>query len=247
MKSRESYKLMIQAYQMKDNALLDSTLVDDSVLPLKLSLLGRDSEVLQSLENIDLEKFNSEDRAFLLEAELFNRPYHQINEANAALAREIVSFYEFAFFANFNLAQYYYTKKEISLAINAYEKMLAITPGSEWIIAELVYLCVISKKRNELAKYKSLLKKWNNKIFASIGIMACYPKLISLLMIGLGLIAMLLPYSFFLFLPMLLYFIINYFHGKKMQNRLTYSLSRFLILFFGIFSIISLIILLIYQ
>ena len=235
------YAFLIQAWQDNNESLIEETLVKDSLLPLKLSLLNRQSEAQELLNKIDYQPLENDDKAYLLEAKLFNAPFNNPSEENVKIAKEIISLLDNAYFANITLAFDHISRKELAQAIEACKKVLTLTPNSEKIISELTVLCIFNENRNEAIFYAASLKLRMNKVFAKLGLLGLSTKFRRFIVGAVTLVpCMFHPDSLIVLVPLLLLFLVSLVVGFKKRNRLIGLVSLSFISYFGIATILCL-------
>ncbi len=236
----EAYEQMIQSWQDHEYAKLEKIGVDDSLLPLKLFLLGRDAEAQDALSNVEDQFLGNTDTAFILEAKLVSVPFDPSTTAEVDLAKEITSLYDRAYFANITLANDYINHDEPLEAISYYQKAIIVAPHSEKIISDLVYICILAERPKEEHSYHKLLKLRIEKIFAEVGLLGLSTKSRKVaLWVLLGLLSLRI-YSLIVFIPLLAFFAYGFVTYRKTDNRLIkYVTSQYLI-YLGIFTFLSL-------
>ena len=229
------YAFLIQAWQDNNESLIEETLVGDSLLPLKLSLLNRQSEAQELLNKIDYQPLENDDKAYLLEAKLFNMPSNDPSDEKVKFAKEIISLLDNAYFANITLAIDHISRKELAQAIESCKTVLTLIPNSEKIISELTILCIFSENRNEAILYAASLKLRMNKVFAKLGLLGLSTKFRRFIVGAVTLVlCMFHPYSLIVLVPLLLLFLVSLVMGFKNRNRLIGLVSLSFISYFGI-------------
>ena len=236
----EAYEQMIQSWQDREYAKLEQISVDDSLLPLKLFLLGHDDEAQESLSDIEDQFLGNTDSAFVLEAKLVSVPFDPSTTAEVDLAKEITSLYDRAYFANITLANDFINHDEPLKAIPHYQKAIIVAPHSEKIISDLVYICILAERPNEEHSYHKLLKLRIEKIFAEVGLLGLSTKLRKVaLWVLLGLLSLRI-YSLIVFIPLLAFFAYGFVKYRKTDNRLIKYVSFQYLIYLGIFTLLSL-------
>lgn len=236
----EAYEQMIQSWQDREYAKLEKIGVDSSLLPLKLFLLGRDAEAQEALTDVENQFLGNTDSAFILEAKLVSTPFDPSTTAEVDLAKEIISLYDRAYFANITLANDYINRDEPAEAIPYYHKAIIVAPHSEKIISDLVYICILAERPKEEHSYHKLLKLRIEKIFAEVGLLGLSTKVRKVgLWVLLGLLSLRI-YSLIVFIPLLAFFGYGYIKYRKTDNRLIKYVTFQYLIYLGIFTLLSL-------
>lgn len=239
--NNQSYEQLIQAWQDYNFTKLEDIEVDNCLLPLKLLLLNKTFEAQKLLNEIDYQKLENQDKAFVLEARLFASPYLPPNLENVELSNEITSLYKRAYFANITLANEHFSKKEMVQAINAYEQVLSITPQSEKVINEIMFFCLLAENRIKAHSYEKLIMDTYDRIFSKLGIFGLSTKTRKVAVgVVLFLIALFPFYSLYFFLPLLVFFLVNMIIAKRNRNRLIGFISISYVLYLVFSMVISL-------
>ncbi len=237
----EGYEQIIHAWQELDYSKLDKVPVEQSLLPLKLFLLGREQEGSELLEEIGYQFVSNTDNAFILEARLVSTPFEPGSNDPVKMSSEVVSLFDRAYFANITLAEDAIKREDPLQAINFYQKALTIAPNSQKITSDYIYTCILGEKMNLGIRYAGLLRSRKDYYVALAGCLTLsnlYGK--AGLAVFLALLSILFPWCLLVFIPGLIFFGYEFIVSIKAENKLMNYISKYFLMFLGGFLLLSL-------
>lgn len=233
----EQYKQLIDFWYKKDESGIDVMIVFEELLPLKLFLLGKAIEARVILQKTNLENIENKKRVFYLEAMLYDMPYYQINEKTLELAKEIITTFDPAYYANYCLSLYWHQQKDYQRSKTLIEKMLLITPNNKKIFSLCVYLSLLLGNNQDVQKQINQLTT-GNKISAFLGVTLLSTTIRKkFLLLLLALLAIIFPILLYVY-P----FIIALLFGCYLLSGKKHVLFEFVIINLGKFTLLAFII-----
>jgi len=237
----EGYEQIIHAWQELDYGKLEQVPVEQSLMPLKLFLLGKDDEGQELLEDIEYQFVNNTDNAFIQEAKLVTTPFEPGKGDEVKLSNEIITLFDRAYFANITLAESCIKKDDPAQAIRYYQKAISIAPNSQKVISDYILTCIMAEKPNLGLPYAGLLKdrkKWILSLVGLISLSDIYHK--AGLAVVLALLSILFPWCLFVFIPALIFFGREFYLSRKTEDKLINHIAKNYLIFVGIFTFLSL-------